>query len=55
MNTGLEKSTSSSDSGVENSKMRPVLKQPVEAFLAQIEEMIAQRLGVGMGFGADRK
>ena len=31
------------------------LKQPVEALLAQIEEMIAQRLGVGMGFRAHWK
>ena len=40
--SGFAKSISSSDSGVENSKSAPVLEQPVEALLAQLEEMVAQ-------------
>ncbi len=43
MKTGFEKSISSSDSGVENSNIFARLKQAVEAFLAQLEQMIAQR------------
>ena len=38
---------------MENSKVRPALKEAVEALLAQIEQMIAEGLGVGVGFGAD--
>ena len=37
---------SSSDSGVENSNSRAALEEPVEALLAQFEQVIAQRLGV---------
>ena len=53
--SGCAKSISSSDSGVENSNMRPVLEQPVEAFLAQVEQLVAQRLASGCASRSHRK